>query len=188
MLLFKIPPPPPPPSKTFPSPLPPLPLLPIPPTCPEPNMARRRSVIQPKLPPPRAQTIPQGRRVGGAGANVWEVPRPTNFGLCAPRRAPRPGAPDPPLATNPQESERELIAVTEFNENFKGKLIQVLWPDTGKWYNAEVIKVNVKNRTAKLFYVDAEEKQRAARSQVETTQDTADRLEQMQQRVQERWN
>jgi collagen type III alpha len=75
------------------------------------------------------------------------------------RRAPRPGAPDPPLATNPQESERELIAVTEFNENFKGKLIQVLWPDTGKWYNAEVIKVNVKNRTAKLFYVDSEEKE-----------------------------
>jgi collagen type III alpha len=78
------------------------------------------------------------------------------------RRAPRPGAPDPPLATNPQESERELIAVTEFNENpenFKGKLIQVLWPDTGKWYNAEVIKVNGKNRTAKLFYVDSEEKE-----------------------------
>ena len=49
--------------------------------------------------------------------------------------------------------------ITEFNENFKGKRIQVLWPDTGKWYNADVIKVNVKKRTAKLFYVDSEEKE-----------------------------
>jgi len=45
------------------------------------------------------------------------------------------------------------------NENLKGKRIQVLWPDTGKWYNADVIKVNVKKRTAKLFYVDSEEKE-----------------------------
>ena len=74
-------------------------------------------------------------------------------------RAPRPAAPDPPLATNPQESDRDLIPITEFNEDFKGKRIQVLWPDTGKWYNADVIKVNVKKRTAKLYYVDSEEKE-----------------------------
>ena len=74
-------------------------------------------------------------------------------------RAPRPAAPDPPLGTNPQESDRDLIPITEFNENFKGKRIQVLWPDTGKWYNADVIKVNVAKRTAKLFYVDSEEKE-----------------------------
>ena len=60
---------------------------------------------------------------------------------------------------NPQESDRELISITEFNENFKGKRIQVLWPDTGKWYNADVIKVNVPKRTAKLYYVDSEEKE-----------------------------
>ena len=35
----------------------------------------------------------------------------------------------------------------------------MLWPDTGKWYNADVIKVNVKKRTAKLYYVDSEEKE-----------------------------
>ena len=91
-------------------------------------------------------------RIGWARRDRCFRRRPT-------RRAPRPGAPDPPLATNPQESERQLIAVTEFNENFKGKLIQVLWPDTGKWYNAQVIKVNMQNRTAKLFYVDSEEKE-----------------------------
>jgi len=35
----------------------------------------------------------------------------------------------------------------------------VLWPDTGKWYNADVIKVNVKKKTAVLFYVDSEERE-----------------------------
>ena len=35
----------------------------------------------------------------------------------------------------------------------------MLWPDTGKWYNADVIKVNVKKKTAVLFYVDSEERE-----------------------------
>ena len=33
----------------------------------------------------------------------------------------------------------------------------MLWPDTGSWYNAEVRKVNVKAKTASLWYVDSEE-------------------------------
>ena len=35
----------------------------------------------------------------------------------------------------------------------------MLWPDTGKWYNADVIKVNVKKKTATLFYVDSDERE-----------------------------
>ena len=49
--------------------------------------------------------------------------------------------------------------MTEFDANFKGKRIQVLWPDTDTWYNAEVLKVNVKARTATLFYTDSKEKE-----------------------------
>ena len=37
--------------------------------------------------------------------------------------------------------------------------IQVLWPDTDTWYNAEVLKVNVKARTATLYYTDTLEKE-----------------------------
>ena len=55
--------------------------------------------------------------------------------------------------------ERRLIPVTEFDANFKGKRIQVLWPDTDTWYNAEVLKVNVKARTATLYYTDTKEKE-----------------------------
>ena len=33
--------------------------------------------------------------------------------------------------------------MTEFDANFKGKRIQVLWPDTDTWYNAEVLKVKI---------------------------------------------
>ena len=49
--------------------------------------------------------------------------------------------------------------MTEFDANFKGKRIQVLWPDTDTWYNAEVLKVNVKARTATLYYTDTKEKE-----------------------------
>ena len=104
-------------------------------------------------PEPRARVVPSPPAIIQLGTS-----RSSFSGADRPSRA-SPAAPDPALSTNPQESDRELISITEFNENFKGKLIQVLWPDTGKWYNADVIKVNVAKRTAKLFYVDSEEKE-----------------------------
>ena len=55
------------------------------------------------------------------------------------------------------DPDRRLVTIGEFNSDFKGKSIQVLWPDTGSWYNCEVRKVNVKAKTASLWYVDSEE-------------------------------
>ena len=55
------------------------------------------------------------------------------------------------------DPDRRLVTIREFNSDFKGKSIQVLWPDTGSWYNCEVRKVNVKAKTAGLWYVDSEE-------------------------------
>ena len=55
------------------------------------------------------------------------------------------------------DPDRRLVTIGEFGSDFKGKRIQVLWPDTGSWYNAEVRKVNVKAKTASLWYVDSEE-------------------------------
>eukprot|EP00227_Mantoniella_beaufortii_P005053 CAMPEP_0197607340 /NCGR_PEP_ID=MMETSP1326-20131121/46867_1 /TAXON_ID=1155430 /ORGANISM="Genus nov. species nov., Strain RCC2288" /LENGTH=48 /DNA_ID= /DNA_START= /DNA_END= /DNA_ORIENTATION= len=41
------------------------------------------------------------------------------------------------------DSRRRLVTISEFGSDFKGKHIQVQWPDTGVWYNAEMVKVNV---------------------------------------------
>ena len=51
------------------------------------------------------------------------------------------------------------MSISEFGSEFKGARIQVLWPDTGEWYNAEVLKVNVGKRTATLWYSDSKEKE-----------------------------
>jgi hypothetical protein len=40
-----------------------------------------------------------------------------------------------------------------------GKTIQVLWPDTGVWYNAKIEKVNTKKTTATLYYTDSMERE-----------------------------
>ena len=65
----------------------------------------------------------------------------------------------PPLPSSSRSQDRQLISVREFGPDFKGRLIQVLWPETNTWYNAKVLKVNVKAKTATLYYVDSNERE-----------------------------
>ena len=65
----------------------------------------------------------------------------------------------PPALPSSRSQDRQLISVREFGPDFKGRLIQVLWPETNTWYNAKVLKVNVKAKTATLYYVDSNERE-----------------------------
>ena len=73
----------------------------------------------------------------------------------------RPPSPPPPShrVQGAWDPDRKLVSISEFGSEFKGARIQVLWPDTGEWYNAEVLKVNVGKRTATLWYSDSNEKE-----------------------------
>ena len=64
-----------------------------------------------------------------------------------------------PRPSSSRSQDRQLISVREFGPDFKGRLIQVLWPETNTWYNAKVLKVNVKAKTATLYYVDSNERE-----------------------------
>ena len=47
-------------------------------------------------------------------------------------------------------SSRHLLTLSDIGPSLKGKWISVLWPDTGEWFDAEILNMN--NSTAKLWY------------------------------------
>jgi hypothetical protein len=47
-------------------------------------------------------------------------------------------------------SSRHLLTLSDIVPSLKGKWISVLWPDTGEWFDAEILNMN--NSTAKLWY------------------------------------
>ena len=47
-------------------------------------------------------------------------------------------------------SRRHLLTLGDIGPSLKGKWISVLWPDTGEWFDGEILNMN--NSTAKLWY------------------------------------
>ena len=52
--------------------------------------------------------------------------------------------------TQAHQGSRHLLTLSDIGPSLKGKWISVLWPDTGEWFDAEILNMN--NSTAKLWY------------------------------------
>jgi len=54
--------------------------------------------------------------------------------------------------TTTDAKKRKLLTVDDIKPSLRGKWISVMWTETGVWYDAEVLTINVNTRQAQLWY------------------------------------